>query len=69
LLFQTWLAQCLIPLLPKGTMGVMDNASFHKGARVKALLEQAGLICRYLPPYSPDLNPSILCRPVKRSMT
>jgi len=57
LLFETWLAQCLIPILPKGTVVVMDNASFHKGERVKTLLEQAGLRCRYLPTYSPDLNP------------
>jgi len=41
LLFQTWLDQCIIPLLPEGTLVIMDNASFHKGERVKTLLEQA----------------------------
>jgi len=35
----------------------MDHASFHEGARVKALLEQAGLRLCYLLAYSPDLNP------------
>jgi len=44
-------------LLPKGTMVIMDHASFHKSARVEALPEQAGLRLCYLPAYSPDLNP------------
>jgi transposase len=35
----------------------MDNASFHKSARVKELIESAGCTLVYLPPYSPDLNP------------
>lgn len=35
----------------------MDNASFHKSAKVKELIEQVGCRLIYLPPYSPDLNP------------
>ncbi|MBI2707333.1 MAG: transposase [Proteobacteria bacterium] len=35
----------------------MNNASFHKGARTRELIEKAGCTLLYLPPYSPDFNP------------
>jgi transposase len=35
----------------------MDNLSAHKGARIRELVEGRGCELRYLPPYSPDLNP------------
>ena len=35
----------------------MDNLSSHKVARVRELIEETGAELRYLPPYSPDLNP------------
>src|SRR5438270_12428797 len=35
----------------------MDNLSAHKRAAVKTAIEAAGAELRYLPPYSPDLNP------------
>ena len=35
----------------------MDNLSSHKGPNVRALIEKAGAILLYLPPYSPDFNP------------
>jgi transposase len=35
----------------------MDNAAFHKGAKMKQALKEAGHTLLYLPPYSPDLNP------------
>lgn len=41
---------------PKSVL-VMDNASFHRTARVEELCAKAGVILMYLPPYSPDLNP------------
>jgi transposase len=36
---------------------VMDNLSSHKGHRVRELIEARGCELKYLPPYSPDLNP------------
>ncbi len=33
-----------------------DNATFHKGERIRELVESAGCELQYLPPYSPDLN-------------
>ena len=38
-------------------MVVMDNLSSHKGSGVAAAIEAVGAEVRYLPPYSPDLNP------------
>jgi transposase len=35
----------------------MDNLPAHKAARVRALLDRSGFAYRYLPAYSPDLNP------------
>ena len=36
---------------------VMDNASVHHVDRVVSLITGAGAILRFLPPYSPDLQP------------
>ena len=35
----------------------MDNYSVHHVQEVKDLLDSAGIIVIFLPPYSPDLNP------------
>jgi len=35
----------------------MDNLPAHKGPRVEELIRAAGADLRYLPPYSPDMNP------------
>jgi transposase len=40
-----------------GTVLVMDNLAPHKAAAARQALDRAGLARRYLPPYSPDLNP------------
>jgi len=49
--------KCLVPTLSKGDIVVMDNLSSHKGPRVEQLITAAGAELRYLPPYSPDMNP------------
>ena len=36
---------------------VYDNASFHQSAKARRLIEGAGGAQKFLPPYSPDLNP------------
>ncbi|WP_410521572.1 transposase [Candidatus Tisiphia endosymbiont of Empis tessellata] len=36
---------------------IADNASFHKSKRAKELIEKAGCKLKFLPSYSPDLNP------------
>jgi transposase len=35
----------------------MDNASFHRKGRLRALAEGAEHRVLFLPPYSPELNP------------
>lgn len=54
--FETWLETCLIPTLKPGQKLVIDNATFHKGGRIEALVKAAGCEVWYLPPYSPDIN-------------
>lgn len=55
--FETYIKRVLAPKLRPGQIVVMDNLSSHKGSRVRELLEERGCELRYLPPYSPDLNP------------
>jgi transposase len=56
-IFLAYIRQCLAPTLARGDIVVMDNLSSHKVAGVREVIEAAGATLRYLPPYSPDLNP------------
>jgi transposase len=56
-LFEEWVEKSLVPALAKGDVVVMDNLPAHKGPRVEKLIKAAGAELRYLPPYSPDMNP------------
>ena len=40
-----------------GDIVVMDNLPAHKLAAVRSAIAATGAELRYLPPYSPDLNP------------
>jgi len=55
--FFAWITQDLLPKLPKNSVIVMDNASFHKRTDIQTAILEAGHILEYLPPYSPDFNP------------
>ena len=55
--FEAFVEQVLTPQLRAGDVVVMDNLSSHKRGRTRALIEAAGATLRFLPPYSPDLNP------------
>lgn len=55
--FLAWIEQALAPTLSPGDIVVMDNLPAHKPAAVRAAIERRGAELRYLPPYSPDLNP------------
>ena len=46
-----------MPALRPGDIVVMDNLACHKTAEVARLIAAAGAEVRYLPAYSPDLNP------------
>ena len=47
----------LLPVLPPGSVIVLDNASFHQSPKLLQRVEAAGCHLLFLPPYSPDLNP------------
>jgi len=55
--FRAYVEQCLAPTLRRGDIVIMDNLASHKVAGIKEAIEAAGAELRYLPPYSPDLNP------------
>jgi transposase len=56
-IFRAWIEQMLAPALRPGDIVVMDNLAAHKVAGVREAIEAKGAELRYLPPYSPDLNP------------
>lgn len=55
--FLAYIEQCLAPTLKRGDIVVADNVSFHKIAGVEEALRRVGASLRFLPQYSPDLNP------------
>ena len=55
--FRAYVREVLAPELRPGDLVVMDNLSPHKAPGVREAIESAGATLRYLPPYSPDLNP------------
>jgi len=56
-IFLAYLRQCLAPTLEPGDIVVLDNLPAHKPQEAREIVEAAGAELRYLPPYSPDLNP------------
>ena len=55
--FLAYVEQVLVPTLRPGDIVVLDNLAAHKQPEVRAAIEQAGALLRFLPPYSPDFNP------------
>jgi len=55
--FETYAERCLAPSLRPGDIVIMDNLSSHKRPPPIEAIEAAGAAVRFLPPYSPDLNP------------
>jgi transposase len=57
--FLAFAEEVLVPALRErpDALVVMDNLAAHKSAAVREALDRAGLAHRYLPSYSPDLNP------------
>lgn len=56
-IFYAWLIKDLLPKLSEKVVIVMDNATFHKRSDMIDIIKKSGHILKYLPPYSPDLNP------------
>jgi transposase len=60
--FIKWLQDSLIPAINKTYQGrtmviILDNVSIHVGRQVADIIQGAGHLVQYLPPYSPDYNP------------
>lgn len=55
--FRAYVEAVLVPTLRPGDLVVMDNLSPHKSDPTLALILQVGAQVRFLPAYSPDLNP------------
>lgn len=56
-IFLAYVRRVLAPVLHPGDVVIMDNLGSHKSAAVREAIEAAGAELRFLPPYSPDLNP------------
>ena len=55
--FLAYVEQCLVPTLRRNDIVVMDNLRAHKVPGLREAIEKAQATVRYLPKYSPDLNP------------
>lgn len=55
--FLAYVEQVLVPTLRPGAVVVLDNLALHKQPAVRIAIEAAGAQLRFLPAYSPDLNP------------
>ena len=55
--FIVYVEQILGPTLREGDIVIMDNLPAHKGDTVRRIIKERGASLRFLPPYSPDLNP------------
>src|SRR5262249_20363873 len=75
--FLAYVQQCLAPTLKRKDIVVIDNLPAHKAAGIREAIESRGTTLRYLPQYSPDLNPiempfsqlkGYLCRAAERTI-
>ncbi len=56
-IFTCWVEQHLIKELQSGDIVILDNLSSHTSTRALKAIESVGAELRFLPAYSPDLNP------------
>lgn len=55
--FATYVREVLAPMLRPGDVVIMDNLAPHKDSASLELITGRGAQVRFLPAYSPDLNP------------
>ena len=55
--FLAYVERCLAPTLKRKDIVMIDNLPAHKAAGIREAIEARGATLRYLPQYSPDLNP------------
>ena len=57
IVFEYWFEERLMPLLPAGSVIIMDNASFHRKGVLRNIASRHGVMVLFLPAYSPEYNP------------
>ena len=57
LFFEDWFEFELLAVMPKHTLIIMDNATFHRKKQLFNIAQRYGMYLLFLPPYSPDFNP------------
>lgn len=55
--FRAYAEHVLLPTLRPGDIVILDNLSAHKDKVAKGIIESAEAQVKFLPAYSPDLNP------------
>ena len=55
--FRAYVTDTLVPVLKPGDTVILDNLNVHKVVGVREAIEAVGARIRFLPAYSPDLNP------------
>ena len=55
--FRVYITDFLAPTLKPGDIVIMDNLPSHKVSGIEEAIKATGAKLRYLPAYSPDLNP------------
>jgi transposase len=55
--FRAYVRHVLCPTLHPGDVVILDNLAPHKSQWTLSLIAAAGATIRFLPAYSPDLNP------------
>jgi len=56
-MFAAYMEEMLLPTLQAGDIVIMDNLSAHKNSFDVNKFTSHGITVKYLPAYSPDLNP------------
>ena len=56
-IFREYVRHVLMPTLQPGDIVILDNLGAHKDPTARELIESVGAQIRFLPSYSPDLNP------------
>ena len=55
--FRAYIEQFVVPILKRNDIVVIDNLPAHNVAGIEETINAVGATLRYLPKYSPDLNP------------
>src|SRR3974390_2393203 len=55
--FRAYIEQFVVPILKRNDIVAIDNLPAHNVAGIEEMINSVGATLRYLPKYSPDLNP------------